>query len=109
MIRDARIWRDDSWWRPNGDQWVAVETRSPAQAQWTRVARDVAPRVAAVADEALALSHGQPIATFAGDALVLVTREWGARCVRQLVSSSAATLSPLPPPPLTVVLRAHPL
>jgi hypothetical protein len=108
MIRDARIWRDDSWWRPNGDQWVAVETRSPAEAQWTRVARDVAPLVAAVADEALALSHGQPIATFAGDAIVLVTREWGARCVRQLVSSSAATLSTLPPPPLAVVLRPHP-
>lgn len=110
MATDARVWRSPSWWRPVGQHWVAVESY-PNGNQWTAPTRGAAVNgdLASIADQALTLSSGEPVATFSADGgrVYLFTREWGARCVRELVGDNS--LAALPPPPLSVVLRPHPL
>lgn len=109
MARDVRVWRSRYWWRPVGSDFVPVESH-PGANQWTVPARGtLSASLGALADESLARSGGDPVATVSNDGhLYLFTREWGARCVRELVGT-APTLESLPPPPLSVVLRPHPV
>lgn len=113
----ARVWRDGWWLLDDGAVWTQVETTT-GPGQWTAPSAELAAELRQLAAQVLALSNDQPIAVVSsGDALgssmgwvYLVTREWGAPCVRKLVggASGLRALASLPPPPLIVVLRPHP-
>lgn len=109
---DVRVWQGGSWQRfdAGSNGWLAVDSH-PTSAQWARPPDAMAGELARLAPSYLELSGGAPVvAVVSGARVVLLTEQWGAFAARLLVGASgAAALSALPPPPLVVALRPHPV
>jgi hypothetical protein len=106
----VRVWREGAWWRADPHEgWIGVASQ-PTSAQWAAAPSERAPELGPLAQAALSLSSGQPIAVLGADGrVVLFTSEWGGAGARVLVGGRGqAALPALPPPPLVVVLRPHP-
>jgi hypothetical protein len=104
---DVRAWRN-GWLRPNGETWTAVDSHTvPHGTQWTAPSEPPS-NLRVLALGALSLSSDYPAAFVDGGRIWLATREWGVLCGRELVGGSV-DLARLPPPPLVVVVRPHPL